>query len=84
MAQTNGLGFGGVNSFEALSPGRTEHVHLVRPLSKLLEFRRRTIDDIVNSPVVKNEISGYWKMQKQMDRRLQIGELERQWNDVRL
>jgi hypothetical protein len=62
----------------------TEHVLIRRPLQRVLELRRRSIDDVVNNPVVKNEILGYWKVYKQIGRRQEVLELERQWNAVGL
>ena len=61
---------------------RTEHVMLQRPLQRVMAFRRRSIDDVVNDPIVKNEIYGYWKLYKHINRSIEIGELERQWNAV--
>jgi hypothetical protein len=54
-----------------------------RPLQRVLAFRARSIDDVVNHWFVKNEILGYWKLQKQIDRTSEIVELERQWNGPR-
>lgn len=51
-----------------------------RPLQRILAFRGRSIDDIVNDRIVKNEIYGYWKLHKQVERTCEIVELERQWN----
>ena len=53
---------------------------LQRPLQRVLAFRGRTIDDVVNDPFVKNEIFGYWKVHKQVQRICEVAELERQWN----
>lgn len=61
---------------------RTEHVMLQRPLQRVLAFRGRSIDDVVNCPIVKNEIYGFWKLHKQIIRTCEIVELERQWNSV--
>ncbi len=54
-----------------------------RPLQRVLAFRGRSIDDVVNHWFVKNEILGYWKLHKQIDRSGEILELERQWNGPR-
>jgi len=51
-----------------------------RTLHRVLAFRGRTIDDVVNDPIVKNDILGYWKVLKQIDRRSEALELEGQWN----
>jgi hypothetical protein len=83
MSKLTGLGGGG-QAFDAFQNGRTEHVMLQRPLQRVLQFRGRSIDDVVNSPIVKNEIRLYWKHHKQIIRRGEIVELERQWNSVAL
>ncbi len=59
---------------------RTEHVMIQRPLQRILAFRGRSIDDVVNDRVVKNEIYGYWKLHKQVERTCEVVDLERQWN----
>jgi hypothetical protein len=60
-----------------------EHVVVQRPLQRVLAFRNRSIDDVVNDPIVKNEIFGYWKLHKQIIRSSEVVELERQWNAPR-
>ena len=51
-----------------------------RPLQRVLAFRGRSIDDVVNDRIVKNEILGYWKLYKQIERATEVVDLERQWN----
>jgi hypothetical protein len=53
-----------------------------RRLQRVLAFTRLTIDDVVNSPIAKNRVRGYYLLSKQIDRRSEIVELERQWNPV--
>ena len=60
----------------------TEWVTIQQPLRRVLRFTGRSIDDIVNSPIVKNEIIGYFKLQRMIERRGEIVELEKQWNAV--
>ncbi|HEX4796752.1 MAG TPA: hypothetical protein VH370_23370 [Humisphaera sp.] len=60
----------------------TEHVMLRRPLSRVLAFRGRSIDDVVNDPIVKNEIFGYWKLYRAIERHGEVTDLERQWNPL--
>jgi hypothetical protein len=64
-------------------PDRTEHVMIQRPLQRVLAFRGRSIDDVVNDRIVKNEIYGYWKLYKQVERTCEVVDLERQWNRKR-
>jgi hypothetical protein len=49
-------------------------------LNRVLAFTRLTIDDVVNSRIAKNQVLGYWKLARQIDRSSEITELERQWN----
>ena len=61
---------------------RTEFILLQRPLQRILAFTRRSIDDIVNDPIAKREVLGYYKLHKQVQRGIEMRELERQWNSV--
>ena len=59
---------------------RTEFV-LVQPvLRRVLAFTRRTIDDVINDPIVRREVAGYYKLHRWIERRSEVVELERQWN----
>jgi hypothetical protein len=60
----------------------TEHVMVRRPLSRVLAFRGRSINDVVNDPIVKNEIFGYWKLYRAIERHEEVAELECQWNPL--
>jgi len=63
-----------------LDDARTEHVMIQRPLQRVLAFTRRSIDDVVNDPIVKREVLGYYKLYRQIGRAVEVSELERQWN----
>jgi hypothetical protein len=52
-------------------------------LNRVLAFTRLTIDDVINNPIAKNQVLGYWKLSRQIDRSSEITELERQWNPTR-
>ena len=87
MSNTGGLGLGGGSGLGPLDSGtgqRMEHVLNQGPLSRVLMHCRRSIDDVVNSPLVKNEVLGYWKVYKQIHRRAEVLDLERQWNPLGL
>ncbi len=60
------------------------HVERVvqRPLNRVLAFIGRTIDDVVNDPIVKNQVYGYYKLHRRIERSSEIRDLERQWNPV--
>ena len=49
-------------------------------LNRVLAFTRLTIDDVINNPIAKRQVLGYWKLSRQIDRSSEITELERQWN----
>ena len=51
-----------------------------RALQRVLAFTRRTIDDVVNDRIAKNEVLGYYKVLRQVERACEVRELERQWN----
>jgi hypothetical protein len=51
-----------------------------RPLNRVLAFLGRNIDDVVNDPIVKNQVYGYYKLHRQVGRAGEVRELERQWN----
>ena len=63
-----------------LDDARTEHVMIQRPLQRMLAFTRRSIDDVVNDPIAKREVLGYYKLYRQVQREGEVSELERQWN----
>jgi hypothetical protein len=51
-----------------------------RPLNRVLAFLGRSIDDVVNDPIVKNQVYGYYKLHRRVERAGEVRELERQWN----
>ena len=51
-------------------------------LSKVLAFTGLTIHDVVNNPIARNIVLGYYKLSRQIDRRIEVTELERQWNPL--
>lgn len=84
MRAPNPLGFGGPTPhLPRAASDQTEYILFQKALRRILAFTGRTIDDVVNSPIVKNEVYGYYKLSRQIDRFGEIRELERQWNPVR-
>jgi hypothetical protein len=79
MSSFNTLGVRGVK-LPAVEEISQQQVIVQRPLQRVLAFRGRNIDDVVNHWYVKNEILGYWKLHKQIERTSETVELERQWN----
>lgn len=72
----------GRRSLPAAAPDPTEYLVVQRPLRRVLAFTGRSIDDVVNDPIVKREVLGYYKLHKQIHRAGEVGDLERQWNDI--
>jgi len=64
------------------APDPTEYRVLQRPLQRVLAFTGRSIHDVVNNPIVKREVLGYYKLHKQIHRASEVRDLERQWNDI--
>ena len=79
MSDLSIFGLGGPGGLRQ-DRGKTEHLMIRRPLERVLAFRRRTLDDVVNAPFVQHEIFGYWKLHQQLLRTNEIVDLERQWN----
>jgi hypothetical protein len=61
-----------------------EHVQIQRPLHRLMAFTGQSIDDIVNCPIAKRHVLGYYKLHCWIERQSEVSELERQWNGFRL
>jgi len=57
-----------------------EFVVRQRALHRVLAFLGRSIDDVVNDPIAKNQVRGYFKLAKQIERSSEVTELEKQWN----
>jgi hypothetical protein len=63
--------------------GNTEVVHLQNALRRVLSFTGHTIDDVVNDPIAKSKVRGFYKLQRWIERESDTSELERQWNPLR-
>jgi hypothetical protein len=72
----------GYQSLPRLPAAQTgiEFVMRQRSLHRVLAFIGRSIDDVVNDPIAKNQVRGYFKLVKQIERSSEVTELERQWN----
>ena len=82
MGRLSGLGLGSINRAKPAGGTGTEFIQVQRPLRRILAFTRRGIDDVVNDPIVKREVLGYYKLHRQIERATETRELERQWNSV--
>lgn len=52
-------------------------------LQRILSHTGLSIHDVINSPVLRNRVAGYYKLSLQIDRRAEVLTLERQWNPLR-
>ena len=59
---------------------RTQHLQEQRVLQRVLSFTGHTIHDVINDPIARQKVAGYYKLHKWIERESDIGELERQWN----
>lgn len=60
----------------------SELVVVQRPLQRILAFTGRSIHDVINSPIARREVMGYYKLHRWVQRNCEISDLERQWNSV--
>jgi hypothetical protein len=63
---------------------RTEYVVVHQPLQRIWAFTGLSIDDVIDHPVARNTVYGYFKLHKQILRVSDIVDLERQWNPLHL
>ena len=74
------LGFG-LRRIRPFQPGdRTEYVQIQQPLRRVLAFTGRSIDDVVDDPIVRNEVRHYFRLYRQVERGCEVVDLERWWN----
>jgi hypothetical protein len=79
MSRINGLGISSVR-LRRQAEAEPEHVIVQRPLDRILSFTGYSIDDVVNNPIAKHALIGYYKLSRQVQRRSECVDLERQWN----
>ena len=84
MSLSNLFNFGRLGN-DALPPAgeRTEIVQIHNSLRRVLAFTGHTIDDVVNSPVAKMRVLGFYKLHRWVARENETSDLERQWNPLR-
>jgi hypothetical protein len=61
---------------------QTEYVVVQRPLDLVLSFIGRSIDDVVNDRLVKNQVVIYYKLHRWVRRESDISEMEHAWNPL--
>ncbi len=79
MSSLHSLGLG-VPHLSQPALSRSELIVTHRPLRRVMAFLGCSIDELCNNQVVKNQVFGYFKLYKQINRRSEVRELERQWN----
>ena len=79
MGDAQSLGLGALHLY-ADRAQRIEHVIVKRPLDGVLAFTGFSIDDVINNPIARNIVYGYYKLDRHVRRRCETIDLERQWN----
>ena len=79
MSDENSLGFG-VPRLSGNGDTQVEYVIVQRTLHRILAFTGRSIDDVVDSPIAKNQVRVFYKLHKWVERESDISEMERAWN----
>jgi hypothetical protein len=81
MSQADFTGIGPISVPDA-PRAATEHIVLQNALQRVLSFLGRSIDDVVNDPIARAEVIGFYKLHKWILRECEISDLERQWNAI--
>jgi hypothetical protein len=81
MDTLTGLGLG-ASPPSPPAGAQTTHVVVQQPLRRVLAFTGHSIDDIVNDPIAKQIVLGYYRLYRYIERRSDVLDLERQWNPL--
>jgi hypothetical protein len=81
MGEWTGLGLDRP-TLDAAAPATTEHVVVQKALQRVLAFTGYTLDDVLNDPIARNHVAGYYKLYRQVQRRCQAVDLDRWWNGL--
>ncbi len=76
---------GGHRVFVSGRSGAADVELLVRrqnSLQRVLSHTGKTLDDVINCPISRDLVRGYYKLSCDIDRRSETIELERQWNPL--
>lgn len=79
MSELSALGLSKIQLRRA-PDGGVELVLVQRPLERVLSFTGYSIDNIVDNPIAKHAVIGYYKLSRHVQRQCEIVDLERQWN----
>ena len=81
MSLFNSLGIG-VPRLVRPGNDRQELIVVHRPLRRVMAFLGCSINQLCDDPIVKNQVFGYFKLYKEINRRTEMRDLERQWNSA--
>ena len=81
MSNANSLGFGRPY-LPRSGPAPTTQVIVQKVLHRVLAFTGRTIDDVINDPIARHHVRGYFKLHRWVERESEISEMERAWNPL--
>jgi hypothetical protein len=79
MSNFNPSAFSGLRR-SLTEPTKFEYTVVDRPLRKVLEFTRRSIHDVVNCPIAKREVLGWYKLHRQIQRDCEAVDMNRWWS----
>jgi len=79
MSIFSSLGIG-IPRLQQPAVDRHELIMVHRPLRRVMAFVGCSIDQVCDDPIVKNQVLGYFKLYKEINRRVEVTDLERQWN----
>jgi len=61
-----------------------EFVQVRFALQRVMAFLGVSIDDVINDAIARRKVAGYYKLHRWIERRVEVVELERQWNPLDL
>ena len=59
---------------------RTEDVLVQSQLMRIMAFLNISIHQICNDPIARDKVACYYRLQKNIDRQMELTELEKQWS----
>jgi hypothetical protein len=62
---------------------RIEYNERHTELRRILAFAGWSIDDVINNPIARRDVRNWYKTGRWMQRQIEIGDLERQWNPLK-
>ena len=84
MSELDPLGAGAGPAVSGSSDHLRQISMVALALHRVLEFTGHSIDEVINDPIVRNEVVGYYKLYRYVERRCEAVDLERWWNPGRI